>query len=54
MGGAYAFTEAAASNLRQSNDHWSKFIGGFAAGSVGGLYSTFCCLRGSIRIDMAK
>ncbi|KAK5940594.1 hypothetical protein PMZ80_007011 [Knufia obscura] len=37
MGGTYAFVSTASANLRASNDPTNQFLGGFAAGAVGGL-----------------
>lgn len=40
MGGTYAFVSTASANLRASNDPTNQFLGGFAAGAVGGLKRT--------------
>jgi hypothetical protein len=41
VGGAYAFSAAAAANLREAgpNDMGSQAIGGFVGGAIAGLYS---------------
>ena len=37
MGGAYKFSELAAANLREKEDHYNSAIGGFIGGSVLGM-----------------
>lgn len=39
VGGVYAFSRAAAANLREKDDHWNEAIGGFLGGSILGLRS---------------
>jgi hypothetical protein len=37
VGGAYKFSELAAANLREKEDHYNSAIGGFIGGSVLGM-----------------
>jgi hypothetical protein len=41
MGGTYAFVSAASANLRQKNDPYNPGLGGFFAGALVGLRSTW-------------
>ena len=36
-GGTYAFTKAAAANLREKDDSWNPALGGFLSGGIFGL-----------------
>ena len=39
IGATYGFSKSAAANLREKDDSWNPAIGGFLAGSIGGLRS---------------
>lgn len=39
MGAAFSFISAASANLRQKEDPYNHFMGGFAAGMIRGLTS---------------
>jgi len=52
MGGTYQFITTATANLREKQDPWNQFLGGFSAGSFIGLRSMYTPVKPKARAEV--